>query len=285
MKKIIVTKEHHGKKIHDYLKETEGFSGRGLRRMQIFINKKELKSADKLIKENDIITIRENLKGTDIEPIEMELKIVHEDNNLILINKPPYLITHPTAKKVDKTLANGIVYYLQQQGNQSVPRFYNRLDMNTSGIIVVAKNGYSQAFLQNYGEIDKHYIAVVDGIMEKDEYIIEKKIGISADGIKREISEAGQEAKTGVKVLKRVEKENITVIEVKLYTGRTHQIRVHLSSEGHPILGDELYGKKDKRAERQLLHSYKISYIDPESKKRVEYQTDLPEDMHKFYNF
>lgn len=284
MKKITVAKEHHGKKIHDYLKDAEGFSGRGLRKIQIFLNKKEVKSADKLIKENDVITIRENLKGTDIEPIKMELNIVFEDNNLILINKPPYLITHPTAKKVDKTLANGIVYYLQQQGNQSVPRFYNRLDMNTSGIIVVAKNGYSQAFLQNHGEIGKHYIAVVNGIMKKDEYMIEKKIGISTDGIKREISENGQEAKTGIKVLKRVEKENITVVEVKLYTGRTHQIRVHLSSEGHPILGDELYGIKDSRSERQLLHSYKISYIDPETKVRKEFQTELPEDMKEVIN-
>lgn len=285
MRKITVTKEHHGKKIHDYLKETEGFSGRGLRKMQIYLNKKELKSADKLIKENDLITIRENLKGTDIKPIEMELDVVYEDNNLLLINKPPYLITHPTAKKVDKTLANGIVYYLRKQGNESVPRFYNRLDMNTSGIIVIAKNGFSQAFLQNHGDIEKKYIALVKGIVENDEYVIEKKIGVSADGIKREISENGQEAKTGVKVLKRSKEKNLTVIELTLYTGRTHQIRVHMSSEGHPILGDELYGGKDERAERQLLHSYKISYIDPETKNRREFQTKLPKEMQEIIEF
>lgn len=285
MRKIIVTKEHHGKKIHEYLKESEGFSGRGLRNMQIFLNKKELKSADKLVKENDIITIRENLKGTDIEPIEMDLKVVYEDKNILLIDKPPFLITHPTAKKVDKTLANGIVYYLRKQGNESVPRFYNRLDMNTSGIIVIAKNGFSQAFLQNHGEIDKHYVAVVKGIVEQDEFFIEKKIAVSSDGIKREISENGQEAKTGVKVLRRDKEAGITIVELKLYTGRTHQIRVHLSSEGYPIVGDELYGGKDKRAARQLLHSYKLSYIDPESKERRNFQTELPEDIRKIFDF
>ena len=110
-------------------------------------------------------------------------------------------------------------------------------------------------------------------------FIQKKKIAVSLDGIKREIRDDGQEAKTKIRVIKRNEEKDITYVEAELFTGRTHQIRVHLSSIGYPILGDELYGGSDKRAKRQMLHSYKLSLIDPESKDRVNFEIDTPEDM------
>ena len=180
---------------------------------------------------------------------------------------------------MDKTLANGIIYYFKEKGLDTIPRFYNRLDMNTSGMIVIAKNGFTQAFLQNFGEVNKKYMAIVKGIINEDEFYIEKKIAVSLDGIKREIRDDGQEAKTKIRVIKRNEEKDITYVEAELFTGRTHQIRVHLSSIGYPILGDELYGGSDKRAKRQMLHSYKLSLIDPESKDRVNFEIDTPEDM------
>ena len=117
----------------------------------------------------------------------MDLKIVYEDKNLLIINKDANVVVHPTQKKVDKTLANGIVdYFLKTTGKIQVPRFYNRLDMNTSGLIVVAKNAFAQAFLQEKAEIRKFYMAVCEGIVEKDEFFIERPIGRVGDKIKRE---------------------------------------------------------------------------------------------------
>jgi len=215
----------------------------------------------------------------------MELDIVYEDNNLIIINKEPYLVVHPTKKKVDKTLANGIVYYLKEKtGEITVPRFYNRLDMNTSGLIVVAKNGHAQAFLQNKEKstVKKYYQAIVEGIVEKDEFTIETPIGRVGDSLKRQVlpvEKGGQTAKTKVKVLKRMIDQNLTLLEVELFTGRTHQIRVHLSSLGYPILGDTLYGEKDQIAKRQLLHAYKLKFTNPETGKEEIVVADLPKDI------
>jgi 23S rRNA pseudouridine1911/1915/1917 synthase len=231
--------------------------------------------------------VKEHNKGTNIEPIKMDLDIVYEDNNLIILNKEPYLIVHPTKKKVDKTLAHGIVYYMKEKtGEITVPRFYNRLDMNTSGLIVVAKNGHAQAFLQNKEKatVKKYYQTIVSGIVEEDEFIIEESIGRVGESLKREllsIEDGGQTAKTGVKVLKRFVEQNFTLLEVELFTGRTHQIRVHLSTIGHPILGDELYGGVTKGIKRQLLHAYKLKFTNPETGKEEKAVSELPEDMKK----
>lgn len=279
MRKIVVAEEYAGYEINRYLRDVEGFSGRGLRKMTLFLNKKAVKSGEKKLKAGDIIGVVEEKKGTNLEPIEMEIDVVYEDRNVLIVNKPPFLVTHPTAKKVDKTLANGILHYFQSRGIGVIPRFYNRLDMNTSGMIVIAKNGYSQAFLQNFGEVNKKYIAIVKGIVKEEQFYIDKKIAVSADGIKREIRDDGQEAKTKIVVIKRDVEKDVTIVEAELFSGRTHQIRVHLSSIGYPILGDELYGGSDKRAKRQMLHSYKLSLIDPESKDRVNFEIDTPEDM------
>lgn len=282
MKKFIVEPEYNGYKIGTYLKEVKGYSTRGLKNTDIYLNGKKVR-LDKVIKKLNRIVVKEHEKGTNIEPIPMDLKIVFEDKNILIINKDANLVVHPTQKKVDITLANGIVdYFLKTTGKITVPRFYNRLDMDTSGLIVVAKNAYAQAYLQEKAKIKKFYQAICRGIIERDEFFIERPIGRVGDNIKRQelpVSEGGQEAKTRVKVLKRFEDKNLTLVELELFTGRTHQIRVHLSLEGYPILGDVLYGEKDEKVKRQLLHSYKLIYNDIETHEEKIIEVDLPEDM------
>lgn len=283
MKKFIIEPEYDGYEIGTYLKETKGYSGRGLRNLEIYLNGKRVKNNSKKVRKLNRVLIKEKEKETGIRPMDILIKVAYEDKNLLLIDKDPYIIVHPTQKKVDKTLANGVVnYFLKTTGKIMVPRFFNRLDMNTSGLIIVAKNSYAQSFLQEKGTVNKFYKAIVKGIVEKDEFLIDRPIGKLGDELRRReltVEEGGQEAQTKIRVIKRFEDENLTLIEAELLTGRTHQIRAHMALEGYPLLGDELYGGEDKRAKRQMLHSYKTEFTDVETGKLKSVEIDLPEDM------
>ncbi|MGL5099888.1 MAG: RluA family pseudouridine synthase [Fusobacteriaceae bacterium] len=287
MKRFLVEPEHNSMLVGAYLVEIHNYSRRGLRNAEVYLNGKKARLDKKMknLKNQNKILVVEKKKETGIKPIEMDLKIAYEDKNLLIIDKPPYIIVHPTQKKVDQTLANGVVDYFQRTlGEILIPRFYNRLDMNTSGLIVVAKNAYTQSFLQDTGEVKKYYKALVKGIMPRDEYLIERPIGKVGDDLRRkELSpeEGGQSAKTMIRVLERDEKNNLTLIEAELFTGRTHQIRAHLSLEGFPILGDELYGGEDSRAGRQMLHSYKLMITNPDTGELMEIKAGIPDDMLK----
>ena len=283
MKRFIIEPEYDGYEIGTYLKETKGYSGRGLRNLEIYLNGKRVKNNSKKVRKLNRVLIKEKEKETGIKPMEIPIKVAYEDKNVLLIDKDPYIIVHPTQKKVDKTLANGVVnYFLKTTGKIMVPRFFNRLDMNTSGLIIVAKNSYAQSFLQEKGTVNKFYKAIVKGIVEKDEFLIDRPIGKVGDELRRReltVEEGGQEAQTKIKVVKRFEEENLTLIEAELLTGRTHQIRAHMALEGYPLLGDELYGGEDKRAKRQMLHSYKTEFTDVETGKMITVEIDLPDDM------
>lgn len=282
MKKFIVEPEYNNYKIKDYLKDIKGYSTRALRGADVYLNGKKVR-VDKKIKKLNRLVVVEQKKSTNIKPIPMDLKIVFEDKNMLIIDKAPNLVVHPTLKKIDLTLANGVVdYFYKTTGEIQVPRFFNRLDMDTSGLIVVTKNAFTQAFLQEKSKNEKFYLAICEGIVKKDEFIIERPIGRVGDNIKREelsVKDGGQTAKTRVKVIKRFPEKNLTLVELQLFTGRTHQIRVHLSLEGHPILGDSLYGKEEQPVSRQLLHSYKFSYTDADTHEQKFIEIDLPNDM------
>ncbi|MDO4689695.1 MAG: RluA family pseudouridine synthase [Fusobacterium sp.] len=285
MKKYIVEHEFDGYEIGTYLKETKGFSSRGLRNLEIYLNGKKIKNNAKKIKKLNRIVIIEKEKSTGIKAMDIPIEIAYEDENFLIVNKEPYIIVHPTQKKVDKTLANAIVNYFEKtMGKTLVPRFYNRLDMNTSGLIIVTKNAYSQAFLQEKTEVKKAYMALVDGIVEKDNFLIDIPIGKIGDELRRvklEPENGGQSAQTEIKVIKRFENKNFTLIEAKLLTGRTHQIRAHLSLTGHTLLGDELYGGNMKLARRQMLHAYKLEFKNPRDNEIIKIEIDLPEDMKR----
>ena len=287
MKKFIIEPEYNNLKVGEYLKGIKGYSTRNLRNADVYLNGKKVK-LDKKIKKLNRLVVVEKEKGTNIAPIPMDLDIVYEDKNLLIVNKPPQLVVHPTQKKIDKTLANGIVdYFLKTTGKTVVPRFYNRLDMDTSGLIVITKNAFTQAFLQDKAKVKKYYQAVVEGIVEKDEFYIERPIGRVGENIKREelsVEEGGQEAKTFVKVLKRYPEKNISLIELELFTGRTHQIRVHMSLEGYPIVGDSLYGPEEQPVPRQFLHAYKLIVKNPETLEDMTIEISLPNDMNEFLN-
>lgn len=288
MHKYIVEPEYDGYEIGEYLKESKGYSGRGLRKLEIYLNGKKIKNTAKKVRKLNRIFIVEKEKETGIRPMDIPLEIVYEDENLLILNKQANLVTHPTTKKVDATLANGVVaYFLKTTGKTMVPRFYNRLDMNTTGLIIVTKNAYSQAYLQEKTEVRKSYQTIVKGIVEQDEFYITKPIGKVGEDLRRielAVSEGGQEAKTFVKVLKRFPERNRTLLDVTLFTGRTHQIRAHLSLEGYPIVGDDLYGGADDRIKRQLLHAYRLTFQNPKNGEQQEIMIDLAKDMQDYLN-
>ena len=282
MKKFKIEKEHYGYKISQYLREIQNYSGRSLRNIEVFLDGKKVRTTQKIRKQG-ILKVAEKEKGTNIKPIKIPLDIVFEDEDILVVNKQPYLVTHPTKKKVDVTLANGIVHYFQEKyGKEMVPRFYNRLDMDTSGLIIIAKNSFAQAFLQNFGDVKKYYMALVHGIVKEEMINIEKPIARVGDDLRRQILDDGQYAKTVVKTIKRSEEKNVTLVECELFTGRTHQIRVHLSNEGYPILGDKLYGDTKDTIKRQMLHSYKVNFIHPRTKERKELEIAMYDDMKEF---
>ncbi|MBP3895122.1 MAG: RluA family pseudouridine synthase, partial [Mogibacterium sp.] len=201
---------------------------------------------------------------------------------------------HPTKGHPYHTIANGIMKYMADTGQSFKVRFANRIDMDTSGIIIVAKNSNAQNELSSQmrrGTVVKKYIALVEGDVTEDHFEIDLPIGrpgeISIQRAVMDVADGGKEALSEVKVLDRyhsAEHGDFTLVEVTLHTGRTHQIRVHLSSIGHPIAGDELYGGSTGLISRQALHAFYIEFDHPHTSKRVSFKTDYPEDIKDLIN-
>lgn len=238
-----------------------------------------------ILKHGDKVTLTMREEGSlNIEPVKTELDIVYEDEDLIIVNKPPRMPTHPSAGHHGDTLANGLAYYFKSRGEERVFRAVNRLDKDTSGLMAVAKNKYAHARLCDEiadGTLTRRYTAIVCGDIAEDG-VVDAPIGRAEDSaIKREVRADGQTALTRYKVIKRLGK--YTVLELKLETGRTHQIRAHMAHLGHPLLGDWLYGEENKELfERQALHSRFISLIQPVGGKLLEFEAEIAEDMRKF---
>lgn len=243
------------------------------------------KHVDYILKDGDevVITMREG--GSDsIEPVKTELEIVYEDEDVLIVSKPPRMPTHPSQGHHCDTLANGLAYYFKNKGEDRVFRAVNRLDKDTSGLMAIAKNSHAHARLCgeiNDGELRRRYTAIVCGDISSDGKV-DAPIG-RADGsaIKREVRPDGRGAVTNYRVLKRL--GEYTLLELELETGRTHQIRVHMAHIGHPLLGDWLYGEENKELfERQALHSCFISFLQPITGKRLEFEIKIAPDMQKF---
>ena len=251
---------------------------------KILVNNKQEKPSYK-VKISDKIEIEyEKPKEAKLKPEDIPLNVIYEDNDIIIINKEKGMVVHPGNGNPDGTLANAIMARCKDSlsgiGGEIRPGIVHRIDKDTSGVIVVAKN--DKAHLNISNQIKEHkttktYLALVRGSIKENEATINMPIGRSTrDRKKMAVDKKGKEAVTHFKVLKRY--EDYTYIEVVIETGRTHQIRVHMSEIGYPIVGDTTYsnGKNKFGVEGQMLHAYKIKFVHPTTGKEVEYTAELP---------
>lgn len=240
---------------------------------------KEISSGDEIEVLIDFIEDNSN-----IVPTKMDLDIIYEDDSFIVINKAPNMAIHPSMLHYDTSLSNGIRYYFDSINLKKKIRPVNRLDKDTSGLVIFAKNEYIQECLVSQmktKDMKKTYIAICEGIFEEKSGTINLPIARKPNSIiERCVDSSGDQAITHYEVLK--EFQNTSVVKCILETGRTHQIRVHLSHINHPILGDTLYGKKYTTISRQLLHAYKLDFIHPITRKKVSYTAPIPDDFKQF---
>ena len=271
--------------LKEVLLDKLNFSVRSLAKMKreqtVLVNGKFKKPSTNIVK-GDLIEVKIDEDMANFEPQDLNLDIIYDDFDIIMVNKPPFMVVHPTKSHLDRTIANGVTDYIIKKNEKVKVRFVNRLDMNTSGLVIVAKNAYAHHVLSkdmSNDKVSKKYITVVKGIVKDDEGTINQPIyRPTEDSIKRIVDERGQASVTHYKVLERL--NDATVLEVKLETGRTHQIRVHMNYIGHGIIGDELYGYVDETLiNRQALHAYSLEFMQPRTKEVLEFKADIPHDM------
>ena len=292
MKKYLV--KESGKRLDAYIASineeiTRTTAQRLIEKGNILVDNKKQKVSYK-VSEGDVITIEEE------QPQEIELKaqdipveIIYEDNDIIVVNKPKGMVVHPANGNPDGTLVNAIMAICKDSlsgiGGEIRPGIVHRLDKDTSGLLIIAKNDKAHVNMSEQiknHEVKKTYIALVRGIIKENEATIDMPIGRStSDRKKMAINKNGKNAVTHIKVLERFDK--YTLLEVNIETGRTHQIRVHLSHIGYPIIGDYTYsnGKNEFGIEGQCLHAKKLEFKHPITGKEMKLEAELPEYFQK----
>ena len=238
------------------------------------------------VKDDDILTvhIQEPESSPNIPPVKLPLDIVYEDEDIVVVNKPAGMPVHPSLNNYENSLANGLMYYYQEQGKPFIFRCTNRLDRDTSGLTVVAKHMVSSSILSSMGmrhEITREYLAIVRGALKPSEGTIDAPIGRTGSSlIERKIDfENGERAVTHYRVVE--EQNGHSLVSLILETGRTHQIRVHMKYIGHPLVGDYLYNPDMEYIDRQALHSHRLSFTHPVTGEKMEFTAPLPADMRK----
>ncbi len=296
--RYVVKKEDEGLKIKSLLKCNLGFSTRLLNKLKVqggvLLEGEPVKMHIKP-EAGQVITIGLPEERSEFIPEDIPISIVYEDDDLLVINKQPGFVVHPTNGHPIHTLANGIMKYMIDSEQSFKIRFVNRLDMNTSGLLIVAKNSFCQkdfAVQMANQKVIKKYVAMVTGHMANDEGTIDLPIGkADEERVERVVREDGAPSVTHYKVLERYTKQGInrnqdlivkefTLVELLLETGRTHQIRVHMAEIGHPVVGDILYGEDSPLLiERQALHAKYLRFQHPVTGEILEPEAPLPKDM------
>ena len=266
--------------------QTRSYLQKLIKESQVLVNGKTVKSGYQLSKGDEVSVTIPEPKELDVEPQKMELDIVYEDEDVILINKPKGMVVHPAPGHTTDTLVNGLLYHCKDNlsGINGVarPGIVHRIDRDTTGILIVCKNDMSHnsiaAQLKEHS-INRRYRALVHGNLKEDTGTVEGPIGRHpVDRKKMAINERnGKPAVTHYTVLERF--GNYTLIECKLETGRTHQIRVHMTSIGHPLVGDEVYGpaKCPFKLQGQCLHAMVLGFVHPRTGEYMEFSAGLPE--------
>ena len=274
--------ENGNERIDVYLSKLLDVSRSKINKLNIKVNGKEVKNSY-IVKENDIIEIPElEEEQINAEPENMNLDIVYEDDDVIVVNKENGMVVHPAIGNTKHTLVNGLLYHskeLSKKNGEFRPGIVHRIDAYTTGLLMIAKNDKAHDFLaKQLSEKTTHrkYIALVWGVINNDTGTIDAPIGRDAnDRKKMSVTANGKEAITHFKVLKRY--KTATLIELKLETGRTHQIRVHMNYIGHPVVNDPVYGKRKLiNNTGQCLHAKELGFIHPKTKKYMEFSCDLP---------
>ena len=283
-----INSEYAGYSIDKYLK-AHGYSSANITAIKKMPNNVvidgEWVHMNRKLQAGEILTVNisEDDSSEKIPPVKMDLDIVYEDEDIIVINKPAGLPIHPSLNHYEDSLANGLAYYYEAQNKPFIFRCANRLDKNTSGLTVIAKHLVSGNILSTMvknREFHREYYAIVRGHLDEPEGTIDAPIGRVDDSIiTRQVDfENGERAITHYEVID--EKKGHSLISIHLETGRTHQIRVHFQYIGHPLIGDHLYNPDFEYMTRQALHSHKISFIHPITKKAMEFVAPLPDDMN-----
>lgn len=279
-----VEASEEGLKIIDVLATSMNVSSRLIRKCKnnnnIFLNKKN-GSVNRLVKTGDLISLMLDHDENTFDPNPIPVRILYEDGDLLVVDKPPFLVVHPTKGHPEGTLANALSHHQYLSDQNYKIRFINRLDRDTSGIVLIAKNAFSQQIVSEQMQnntVDKVYYAIVEGTITSDSGTIDHPIDrVEELDIRRAVIESGMASVTHYEVVERYSTH--TLVKIKLETGRTHQIRVHFAHIGHPILGDHLYGRESEMIDRQALHCFEMTFVPPRGDERVSVIAPIPDDI------
>lgn len=284
-----VTEEDRQLKLRDLLKRRLGLSTRLLRKLKdqngIVCGENVALLHERFVP-GDVITVNLPKETSYFEPEDIPIQIVYEDETLLVLNKQPGVVVHPTKGHKEHTIANGLMKHMTDRGESYKIRFINRLDMGTSGLLLVGKNSHCQDEFTRQareGKVTKEYIAVVHGSVIENNGVIDLPIGMEQDGPRRIVDEAGYPSVTRYWTQVRFA-SGFSQVRLVLETGRTHQIRVHMAHMGHLLVGDTLYGavdEIDRQMGRQALHAARLVFSHPVTGEFLDLEAPLPLDMEE----